>query len=69
MDGQEIAFIVERLRLPPFDLDIDLVSLDEKSAPELLDILSALLRSSTSKPAPRSLQTSHPTLHCESWSC
>ena len=43
MDGQEIAFIVERLRLPPFDLDIDLVSLDEKSAPELLDIFASVV--------------------------
>jgi intraflagellar transport protein 81 len=43
MDGQEIAFIVERLRLPPFDLDIDLVSLDEKSAPELLEIFSRVV--------------------------
>jgi intraflagellar transport protein 81 len=43
MDGQEIAFIVERLRLPPFDLDIDLVSLDEKSPPELLDIFISVV--------------------------
>ncbi len=43
MDGQEIAFIVERLRLPPFDLDIDLVSLDEKSAPELLEIFASVV--------------------------
>lgn len=43
MDGQEIAFIVERLRLPPFDLDIDLVSLDEKSAPELLGIFASVV--------------------------
>ena len=43
MDGQEIAFIVERLRLPPFDLDIDLVSLDEKTAPELLQIFASVV--------------------------
>ena len=43
IDGQEIAFIVERLRLPPFDLDIDLVSLDEKTAPELLQIFASVV--------------------------
>jgi intraflagellar transport protein 81 len=43
MDGQEIAFIVERLRLPPFELDIDLVSLDEKTSPELLDIFASVV--------------------------